>query len=131
MAGNVDQADTFLPTYEKATMIGARPEELAADSAFDILPIRQRMRGDGVRAYIPMIRTHRNGDVLSGEHFKVLEVEGGYEVVCPAGHGMRQTKSRKDGLLEFRGTKCRGCPLQGKCTTGKGRGAQPRASIRC
>ena len=115
VAGNVDQADTFLPTYEKARRLAPRPRELAADRAFDILEIRRRMRDDGVRAHIPMIRTHRRGDVLDSEHFKVFNVGDGYEVRCPAGHLMRQSKSRKTGALEFRGTRCAGCPLQGKC----------------
>ena len=115
--GNVDQGKTFGAAYEGAVEVAGKPEKLVADRAFDLLEIRERLEQAGVEAYIPMIKTHRKGDVLGSEHFKVIEVEGGYEVKCPAGHRMRQRIARENGLLVFRGTMCEGCPLQAKCTT--------------
>ena len=54
--GNVDQGKTF---------------EAALDRAFDLVEIRQRLEEDGIQGYIPMIRTHRAGNVLDSEHFTI------------------------------------------------------------
>lgn len=117
--GNVDQGKTFHPAYEQATGRAGKPEGLACDRAFDLVEIRQGLAEDGVQAYIPMIRTHRAGNVLGSELFNVTEGPGGYKVLCPCGLGMRQEKARANGLLVFRGTGCKGCPLANRCTTAK------------
>jgi len=119
VVGNVDQADTFLPAYEEAKRLAGKPSELVADRAFDVLGIRERVDCDGVTAHIPMIRTHRRGNVLSSDHFKVTQTEEGYTVRCPGGHQMRQIKARDCGLLVYQGTCCEGCLLQALCTTAK------------
>lgn len=119
VAGNVDQARTFIPAYEKAKQLVGKPVELAADRAFDIMGIREPLDADGVTAYIPMVRYHRNGNVVSSEHFEVSRSGYGYSVKCPAGHFMRLSKVRSNGLRVYRGTCCAGCPLQNGCTTAK------------
>ena len=89
VAGNVDQADTFLPAYEKAKQRAGKPAELAADRAFDTVEIREPLESDGVTGYIPMIKYHRNGNVLDSEHFGVTRSGSDYQVTCPGGHTMR------------------------------------------
>lgn len=119
VAGNVDQADTFLPAYSKATQLAGKPIEIAADRAFDVMEIRKELESDGVCGYIPMIKHHRNGDVLSSEHFEVEKSGSDYQVKCPGGHIMRLSKVRNNGLRVYRGKCCANCPLQSKCTTSK------------
>lgn len=117
--GNVDQGKTFEPAYREATSRAGKPEELAADRAFDLVEIRQGLKDDGVQGYIPMVQTHRNGNVLGSESFKVIEAGDSYKVVCPCGLVMRQVKERSSGILVFRGTGCKGCALASECTTAK------------
>lgn len=117
--GNVDQADTFMPAYDKAKRLCGNPGELAADRAFDVRKIRESLDSDGVTGYIPMIKYHRNGNVLSSERFEVTQSGSGYSVRCPGGHAMRLIKTRKSGLMVYRGLCCAGCPLQSRCTTSK------------
>ena len=119
VAGNVDQADTFLPAYEKAKQRAGKPCELAADRAFDTVEIREPLESDGVTGYIPMIKYHRNGNVLGSEHFEVTRLGSQYQVRCPGGHLMRLLKVRSSGLRVYRGTCCSDCPLRSRCTTAK------------
>lgn len=119
VAGNVDQADTFLPAYEKAKQRAGSPAELAADRAFDTVEIREPLESDGVTGYIPMIKYHRNGNVLDSEHFEVTRSGSDYQVTCPGGHVMRLLKVRSNSFRTYRGTCCADCPLKSRCTTAK------------
>ena len=119
VAGNVDQAKTFMPAYNKSKQLAGSPAELAADRAFDILDIREKLESDNVVAYIPMVRSHRKGNVIGSEHFRVTAVGDNFEVICPGGHLMKQVKCGGDGLRVYRGTACHGCSLSSKCTTAK------------
>jgi transposase len=119
VVGNVDQADTFLPAYAKARERAGKPAELAADRAFDTVGIREQLESDDVSGYIPMIKYHRNGNVLSSEHFEVTVCGCDYQVRCPRGHVMRLLKVRSNGSRTYRGTCCAGCPIRDRCTTAK------------
>ena len=119
VAGNIDQGKTFLPAYKRAVCLAGKPEEVAADRAFDLEEIRRELRDSGVVGHIPMVRTHPRGGMFNSERFTVVELAGGYEVLCPCGLPMRQIKSRPNGLLVFRGKGCETCALRSKCTTSK------------
>jgi hypothetical protein len=117
--GNVDQGKTFEAAYDAATSLAGKPKEAALDRAFDLIEIRQRLDTDGVQGHIPMVQTHRTGNVFSSERFSVSYVEDHFEVLCPCGLLMRQVKARPNGYYVFRGVGCFGCPLQNRCTTAK------------
>lgn len=119
VAGNVDQANTFLPAYEKAKKLVGKPTEIAADRGFDIVGIREPLDSDGVVAYIPMIKYPRNGNVLGSEHFEVTQSGADFQVTCPGGHSMRLFRIRRNDLRVYRGTACADCPLRSKCTTAR------------
>jgi transposase len=119
VAGNTDQGKTFLPAYERAVCLAGKPEEVAADRAFDLEEIRSELRESGVVGHIPMVRTCPRSGTFNSERFSVVELADGYEVLCPCGLPMRQIKSRPNGLLVFRGTGCKTCSLRSKCTTAK------------
>jgi len=119
VAGNTDQGKTFLPAYERAVCLAGKPEEVAADRAFDLEEIRSELRESGVVDHIPMVRTCPRSGMFNSERFRVVEGLYGYEVLCPCGLPMRQTKSRPNGLLVFRGTGCKKCSLWSKCTTAR------------
>jgi hypothetical protein len=59
--GNVYQGKTFGTAYEAALSMAGKPAEAVLDRAFDLVEIRKRLERDGVRGYIPMVRTPHFG----------------------------------------------------------------------
>lgn len=116
-AGNVDQAKTFVEPYEQAISRAGVPKELAADSAFDVLDIRQRVESDGVTGHIAMQRSRNRGNVFGSKMFDVQIEAGEYVVKCPSGEQMQKLAETSEGYIIFCGVGCQECCLRGKCTT--------------